>query len=564
MRRKTKWSILLSLILVMSMLLAACSNGSKSSSSDSKGGGKDQLADKQVLDIMDNGDVPSLNFEKVNDNTSSTYLNYLQAGLMRLDANLKVKPDIADSMPKVSKDKKTYTFKLRKNAKWSDGSPVTANDFVYAWRTMVDPKTASPYSFIFASANIKNAAKIDDKNSPLFGKVDQLGVKAIDDHTLQVTLEKPTPYFISIIANASFLPQKKSFVEKQGDKLGQEPENLLFNGPFKLTKWDHGSSLTLEKNDKYWDAKDITIKKVNVHIVKQASTGVNLYNTGKLDATGGLSGEFVNQFKNKKDEFHQSLMSATFFLYVNEKTNPALKNANIRKALSMAIDRKSLTKILMNDGSIPANYVVPKDFAKGPDGKDFRSYAPNGFNGYNPKEAKKLWEKGKKEVGIKSLKLDLMGQDSDAIVKQNEYIANQLEKHLPGLKVTVNKQPWNNYLKLQMAQKYDLANSGWIPDYVDPMTFLDIWTTESQQSHMSYSDPKFDKLIVEAKNLGAQPQKRWEKMQEAEKLLIEKDQAIIPLFQEGQAHAIKPFVKGLYYPAFGARFDFTHAKILNH
>ncbi|MFC7393089.1 peptide ABC transporter substrate-binding protein [Scopulibacillus cellulosilyticus] len=564
MRRKAKWPILLSLILVLSIVLAGCSSGKKDESGNKSSEGNGQLADKQVLNISENADIPSLNWTKITDNVSSTYLNYITSGLMRMNDKLQPQPDMAESMPKVSSDKKTYTFKLRKDAKWSDGSPVTANDFVYAWRKMVDPKTASQYAFIFSSANIKNAAKIEDKNSPLFGKVDQLGVKALDDHTLQVTLEKPTPFFISLMANASFLPQKKEFAEKQGDKLGQEPQNLLFNGPFKLTKWNHGSGWTLEKNKQYWNAKNISLDQVNVKVLKQVSTGVNLYNAGKLDASPALDSAFVNQYKNKKDEFHTSLQSGTFFLYLNEKKNPALKNANIRKAISMSIDRKSMTDSLLGDGSIPANYIVPKDFAKGPDGKDFRSYAPNGFNGYNPKEAKKLWEKGKKELGIKSLKLELMAQDSDKSTKQNEYIANQIEKNLPGVNVTVNKQPWGNYLKLLNSGNYEMANSGWNPDYVDPMTFLDLWTTDNPQNSMSYSDKKFDKLIEEANNLGAEPQKRWNKMQEAEKLLIEKDQAIVPLFQEGVAHAIKPYVKGLEYPAFGARTGFLNAKILKH
>ncbi|MBM7644022.1 oligopeptide transport system substrate-binding protein [Scopulibacillus daqui] len=561
-RNKAKWPILLSLILVMSMLLTACSSKGGSTST-SGSGGNDQLADNQVLNIADSSDIPSLNWTQISDSTSSTYLQYVTSGLMRLNDKLEPQPDMAASMPEISKDKKTYTFKLRKDAKWSDGSPVTANDFVYAWRKMVDPKTASPYSFIFASANIKNAAKIENKKDPLFGKIDQLGVKALNDHTLQVTLDKPTPYFLSMLANAYFMPQKQSFVEKQGDKLGQEPQNLLYNGPFKLTKWDHGSGWTLEKNNDYWDAKHVYLKQVNVHVIKDNSTAVNMYNSGKLDATG-LSSDFIDQFKNKKDQFHTFKDAGVFFLYLNQKRQPALKNVNVRKAINMSIDRNQMVNVLLKDGSVAANYIVPKEFAKGPDGKDFRSAAPNGYNGYNPKEAQKLWEKGKKELGIKSLKLELMSQDTSTSAKINEYIANQIEKNLPGVKVTVNKQPWGNYLKLLNSGKYDLGNSGWIPDYDDPMTYLDLWTTNNQQNNMGFSDPKFDKLIEEADNLGADPQKRWDKMHEAEKLLLEKDQAIAPLFQEGTAHAIRPYVKGLNYPNFGMRVDFLHAKILKH
>ncbi|MBM7644021.1 oligopeptide transport system substrate-binding protein [Scopulibacillus daqui] len=558
-KRKVKWALFLSVILVLGMLLAGCSSGSKDTSGTSTG----QLDSKQELNLMESADIPSLNWTQITDTTSSTAIGMVTSGLMRLDQHLKPKPDMAAAMPKVSKDKKVYTFKIRKNAEWSDGSPVTANDFVYAWRKMNDPKTASQYAYIFASANIKNAAKIQDKNSPLFGKVDQLGVKALDDHTLQVTLDKPTPYFISLVANQSFLPAKKEFVEKEGQNLGQEASDLLFNGPYVLTSWKHGDSWTFKKNDKYWDAKDIHIKKVKVNVIKDTSTAVNMYQTGKLDSAI-LSSEFVNQFKNSKD-FHTTLLSGTYFLYLNQNKVPALKNVKVRKAINMAIDRNNMSKLLLNNGSVGADYIVPKNFVKGSDGKDFRSYAQGGFNGYNPAEAKKLWDQAKKELGIRTLKLDIMGQDNDLSSKILEYIANQMEKNLPGMKVTVNKQPWGNYLKLTSGGNFQIANSGWSPDYLDPMTFLDLWTTGNpNQNQMGYSDPKYDQLIKEAVAEGAQPDKRWKTMQEAEKQLLDKDQAIVPIYQKGLAYVTKPYVKGLTYPAFGFDLDWTHAEVLKH
>ncbi|MFC7393092.1 peptide ABC transporter substrate-binding protein [Scopulibacillus cellulosilyticus] len=561
MKVKAKGLLFLSIILVMSLFLSACSSGSKDTSGKASGG-KGELAKDQVLNITEPQDIPSLNWTQITDTVSSTAIGMVNSGLMRFDQNMEPKPDMAQAMPKVSKDKKVYTFKIRNDAKWSDGTPVTANDFVYAWRKMVDPKTASQYAFIFASANIKNAAKIEDKKSPLFGKVDQLGVKALNDKTLQVTLEKPTPYFLSMLPSSSFLPAKKDFVEKQGKNLGQEPQNLLFNGPYILSKWNHGSGWSFKKNDKYWNAKNIHIDKVNVKVIKQVSTAVNLYNTGKLDSTT-ISSDFVDQFKRKPD-YHTSLVGITYFLRLNQGKVPAFKNEKVRKAIYGSIDRDTMAKDLMKDGSVGAKYLVPKDFVKGPDGKDFRSSAPNGYDVANKQQARKLWEQAKKELGIKSLKLELMTQDSDKAVKANEYVANQLEKNLPGMEVTVNKQPFGNFLKLESSGNYQMENGGWSPDFLDPITFLDMWTTNSDMNRMSYSDPKYDKLIGEVNNLGAEPQKRWEKMQEAEKLLLEKDAAIVPLYQRANAYLAKPYVKGMIYPPFGFDMDWTHAKVLKH
>ncbi|MBM7644020.1 oligopeptide transport system substrate-binding protein [Scopulibacillus daqui] len=561
-KRKVKWTLFLSLMLVLSMFLAACSSGSKDTSGSAGGSGKEELAKDQVLNLMEPVDIPSLNWTQITDTTSSTTIGMVTSGLMRFDQNMEPKPDMADGMPKISKDKKVYTFKIRKDAKWSDGSPVTANDFVFAWRKMVDPKTASQYAFIFASANIKNAAKIDDKKSPLFGKVDQLGVKALDDHTLQVTLEKPTPYLLSTLCSASFIPQKKEFVEKEGNNLGQEPKDLLSNGPYILTKWNHGSGWSFKKNENYWNAKNIHIEKVNVSVLKQKSTAVNLYNTGKLDSTL-IDSEFVDQFKGKPD-YHSTLMAAPYFIRLNQAKVPALKNEKVRKAIYGSIDRDTMAKDLIKDGSVGAKYIVPKGFAKGPDHKDFRSTSPNGFNAADKQQAKKLWEQAKTDLGIKSLKLDLMTQDQDKSVKIAEYVANQIEKNLPGVSVNVLKQPWGQYLKLESAGHYQMSISGWSPDYLDPMTFLDMWTTGNPMNRMGYSDKKYDQLIDEANNLGAEPQKRWEKMQEAEKLLLDKDTAVIPLYQRANAYVTKPYVKGLIYPSFGFDLDWTHAKVLKH
>ncbi|MBM7644018.1 oligopeptide transport system substrate-binding protein [Scopulibacillus daqui] len=559
--KKTKWPLALSFILVLSLFLSACSSGSKDTSG-TNAGGDGQLSGRQVLNLTTEQDIPSLNWTQASDTTSLTVLSMVGSGLMRMDQELKPKPDMAAAMPKVSNDKKVYTFKIRSDAKWSDGSPVTANDFVYAWRKMNDPKTAAQYGYIFPAANIKNAAKIQDPKDPLFGKVDQLGVKALDDKTLQVTLDKPTPYFLSLTAFFAFFPAKKDFVEKQGKKYGQEVNNILYNGPYVLSGWQHGAGWTYKKNNKYWNAKNIHIQQVNYKVIKDGATAVNMYKTGKLDSAT-ITSEFVNPFKGKKD-LQTVLQAPVNFLRLNEEKVPEFKNKNLRKAIYMSIDRESMAKELLNDGSLPAAYIVPKDFTKGPNGKDFRSEKPDGYPIGSKQDAKKYWEKAKKELGIKTLKLDLMSQDSDNSTKYNEYIANQIEKNLPGITVTVSKQPKGNFLNKEKSGDYQMSSNNWVPDYQDPMTFLDMWTKGNPSNREGFYDPKYDKLIKEAENLGGQPEKRWEKLHEAEKVLLEDDAAIVPLYQAGNAILTKPYVKGLLHPNFGLDVDWTHAEVLKH
>jgi oligopeptide transport system substrate-binding protein len=559
MRKKASWSILVSILLVVSLFLTAC--GGNNNNANDKNGAGNELAGKQVLYLYETADIPTLDYTQATDTTSGDAISMLQAGLMVYDNN-ELKPDMAASEPEVSKDGTVYTFKIRDNAKWSDGSPVTAQDFVYGWQHELDPKTAAPYSFIYASANIKNAAKILDKNSDLYGKVDQLGIKALDDKTLQITLEKATPYFLSLMSFQPFFPAKKEFVEKQGDKYAKEPENLLYNGPFVLSKWDHGQGWIFKKNPKYWDAKNITLDEVNFKVVKDSTTSLNLYKTDKVYLKN-LSAEFVDQYKNSK-EFKTVPMSCVAYLKLNIAKVPAFQNEKVRKAIYMAIDRKGITDVLLKNGSIPAQYFVPKNFTKGPDGKDFRAAAPEGYNLGSQKEATKLWNEAKKELHIDKLNLEYLTTDSDTASKFAEYDANQIEKTLPGVNVTITKQPWGEYLKRDDNGDYDIGGgASWCPDYQDPMTFLDMWTSNNQNNTGKWSDKHYDQLIAQATNLGNKPAERWTKLQEAEKYLLEKA-VIVPEYQLGRAYIVKPYVKGLVFQSYGATIDYRHAQIMKH
>jgi len=581
MKGKGKWSLLLALVFVLSMFLSACSgggggsdqgsgnsggestdNGGKSGTSDNGGSSNEPAPkDQQVLHLAEDQDIPTLDANQITDDVSTMYASGVFAGLMRLDKDGNIVPDMAAAEPKVSKDQKTMTFKIRDDAKWSNGDPVTAQDFVFSWQREVDPKTGAQYSFIYASAGIKNAAKILDENDPMYGKVDKLGVKALDDHTLQVQFDNPQPFFKSLLWFGPFLPVDPKVVKKYGDKYATDADKVVYNGPFKLTEWKHGEGWTVEKNEDYWNADNYKLQKATFKIVKENSTEVNLYNTGKIDETG-LSSQFVDQYKNDPN-FKQSLQAGTFYLYFQEG-NKALANQKIRTALYNGIDRKAMTQTLMKDGSVPIYSVVPKDFAKGPDGKDFRAKYGD-INKKSLDEAKKLWKQGLKEVGMKSVTLRFVVPDNDPNPMIAEYIKGQLEKNFPGLKIKINKQPWQQYLNSYFYKKnYDLSLSGWNPDYRDPMTFLDIYTSDNlPQNSTGFADKKYDEMINKAKHLGTDPEKRWTIMQDAEKYLL--DHAVIaPLFQDGSSRLEKPYVKDLIFPVYGPSRVWYYAWIAKH
>jgi oligopeptide transport system substrate-binding protein len=559
--KKAKWSLVLSFVLALSLVLSACGSSS-SSDSGKKSGASNKLASKQELKFAITADIPTLDPNLATDTTSTNAIDMTQSGLTRMHNN-KFEWDLAKGEPKVSADKKTYTFTLR-DQKWSDGKPVTAQDFVYGWHRQNDPNAKPAYNFLFASVGIKNAAKIQNQDDSLYGKYDQLGVKALDDKTLQVTLDQPAPpFFYSILSQPQFFPVREDVVKKNGSKYATSADTMLYSGPFVLSDWKKGTGWTYKKNKDYWNAKATKLETVDFKVVKEQGTAINLYKTGSIDEVG-LSAEYVDQFKKTNaSEMKSALESGTFFLYINQKTNKNLKNLNLRKALNAAIDRDGLVKSILNNGSAGSDYIVPKNFVAGPDGKDFRSADPDGFSAGSASEAKDYWNKAKKELGIKTLKLNFLSQDSSSTQQLNQYVANQIKKNLPGVTVTINAQPWANYLKLNQEFKFDLAFSGWFPDYQDPMTYLDMWTSKNPQNTTGWSNKKFDSLLQSALTGTADQQKRWDNLLAAEKLMMS-EYPIVPLYQSGHTWVEKPYVKDLSFPSYGPEIDFARAYITQH
>ena len=533
-------------VLAMSMALTACSTsgGDKKTSTNSSSGGdsksEEKLAAKQVFNKTENQEIPTMDTSKSTDTLGSQILGNTMEGLYRLDKENKPIPAAAESSTK-SEDGKKYTFKLRKDAKWSNGDPVTAKDFVFAWQRLLDPKTAAEYAFI--AFPIKNAEAVNKGEKP----VTELGVKAVDDLTLEVELEQAVPYFLNLVAFPSYYPLNEKFVKEKGDKYGLESDTTVYNGPFVLTDWKHEQGWKLKKNDQYWDKKTVKLDEINYSVVKEPATNVNLYDSGQIDFSL-LTGEFVDKYRNNKEEYGVYNEPSTFFIRLNQKRggqDTPLKSKKLREAIALSIDKKNLTNVILNDGSKPADYLVPKGLAAGADGKDFQETFKNGIKP-DAKKAAAAWEEAKKELGKDQVTIEFLNYDTGNAKKVGEYVKDQIEKNLKGVTVNIKLQPFKQKLKLESYQDYDISYGGWSPDYADPMTYLDMFESKHSHNQMSFSDQKYDEIIKKAGGeLMSDAKKRWEELGKAEKLLLEEDVALVPLYQSARSYVMKPHVKGV-------------------
>ncbi|EEM76556.1 Extracellular solute-binding protein family 5 [Bacillus thuringiensis serovar pondicheriensis BGSC 4BA1] len=562
-KKMKKFTAVVAPVLAMSMALTACSGsgGEKKSTTTSSGGGEEKKSEikyaaKQVLNRTENQEIPTMDVSKSTDTLGSQILGNTMEGLYRLDKDNKPIPAAAESSTK-SEDGKKYTFKLRKDAKWSNGDPVTAKDFVYAWQRLLDKNTAAEYAFI--AFYIKNAEAINKGEKPLT----DLGAKAVDDYTLEVELEKPVPYFLNLMAFPSYYPLNEKFVKEKGDKFGLEADTTLYNGPFVMASWKHEQGWQLKKNDKYWDNKTVKLEEINYSVVKEVATKVNLYDTGSIDFTL-LSGEFVDKYKSNKEEYGEYSEASTFFLRLNQKRNgqdTPLKSKKLREAIALSIDKKGLANVILNNGSKATDQLVPKGLATGPDGKDYQDTFKNGLK-YDPKKGAAAWEAAKKELGKDQVTIELLSYDDGTAKKIADYFKDQIEKNLKGVTVNTKIQPFKQKLKLESAQDYEVSFAGWSPDYSDPMTFIDMFESKSPYNQMSYSNPKYDEMVAKAGNeLLSDPKKRWETLGKAEKLFLEEDAGLVPLYQTGRAYVMKPNVKGIVKHNISPEYSFKWAYV---
>lgn len=509
---------------------------------------------QQEISVSLSGELTTLDSAQYTDVNSSDMIGQLTEGLYRYDEKGEPELALASEEPEVSEDGLTYTFQL-KDTSYSDGTPVKAEDFVYAFQTVVDPETAS------SSSNrmdiFQNGREIREGDK----EVDELGAKAIDDSTLQLQLEDPLPFLPEILTGTPFMPKSKEFAEDKGKQYGTTTENFLGNGPFTINDWNgNNESWVLEKNPEYWDQDNVKMETINVQVVKEVATGTNLFADGQLDYTL-LADTQAQQYQNDEQAYFEP-KAMVGYISPNQKRE-VTSNVNVRKAILQAIDKDNFAQNILSDGSRPLNGFVAADFAKNPStDEDFREENGN-LLPYDKKAAQKSWEKAKEELDQDEITLELLSADAAMSKKTIEYIQGQLEETLPGLEITIKSVPLQNRLDLQTEGDFDLVFGTWTPDYADPIDFLNFYDSQSGLNSSGYDNPDYDKGLEEARTtLANDPDARWDKLLEMERLLVEEDAAVLPLYQGANAYLKTDRLGGIQVFPFGRTVSYRTTFII--
>ena len=499
------------------------------------------LSVEQTLSIMTIGELATLDSALYNDTPSSDMIGQIFEGLYRVSTGTEVELGQAENV-EVSEDGLTYTFTLRDGLVWSNGEPVTAEDYVFTYQRLVDPNGQNTTSSVEI---FKNAASI--RNGEM--ELDELGVKALDDKTLEITLEYPAPYLPKLLTGSRFMPVSKNIVEEKGDAYGTSAENIVTNGPFTLTGWT-GTELewTLNKNENYWDAENVHLTDVLVSVVKETGTGADLYDAGEIDYAI-LSDAFVGQYEGAED-FNTVPRATLGYIMFNDTKKPT-NNAALRRAVSQAFDKELYAESVIQDGSTPANGFVPTGFDVDEEGADYREAAGDILT-YNVEQAQKDWEQAKEELGVEELSLELLVSDVDLSGRTAEYLQAQIQENLPGLTITIRSVPLQNRLEIQRSLDYDFYYGTWAPDYQDALNFVEQLTTDGGINFAKYSNEEVDKLVDQTRHeLANDPVARREALMQAEKIFVEEDAITSALYQVSTSYLLSPDVKNFEIMPFG-------------
>ncbi len=539
------------------MIVTAC--GNDDSSSEKKPGSE---AAVQELRVLKSSEIPSMDSVMATDATSFTILGNVNEGLYGLNKDNELVPAVAEGEPEVNEEGTEFTVKLKDDVEWANGDPVTAADFVYAWQRAIDPENASPYGPYMMENKILGATEISEAAAA--GQdydVTSLGVEAVDEATLVVKTASPmtVDFFKGLMAFGTFYPQNQAFVEAQGDKYATSAETILSNGPFKMTSWN-GPTATewvLEKNENYWDAENVSLTKISFNVSKESQAAVNAFEAGEADITDKLSSDIVPQYEG--DERMVSWLDPRLVWVKLNEENEALANENIRRAIATAFNKEDLVENVLNNGSVAADYAVPADFVKDADGNDFRD-ANGDLLTSDVDKAKEYWAKGLEELGVSEVTLTLLGSDTDAAKKVDQYLKDQWETNLEGLTVKLENVPFAVRIDREQNEEFDMVDSGWGPDYLDPITFSDLWVTDGLNNNMNYSNAEYDSLIEQAQQTTDSAEK-WTLLQKAEKILLEDDAALAPVYQQAYNILVAENVEGFTYHSVGSEYSYKYITI---
>ncbi len=531
---KNKKFLLLTVLAVFSLVLAACGfGGEKSDNSSSSDGTKDSGSKSKEINLAIASEPPSLHPQLATDTTSSAILINVFEGLTVSDADGKPTPGMAEKWD-ISPDKKTYTFHLR-DAKWSNGDPVVAGDFEYAWKWVLNPENLSEYASIFYP--IKGAQAYNEKG----GSIDAVGIKAEDDKTLVVTLENPTPYFLELTGFKTYLPVNQKVTEANKEWYTDAGENFVTNGPFKLSDWKHSESIVLAKNADYWDASNVDLDTVNIDMVEKEATVATKYKGGELDYIGApfqtVDLNVIDEFK--KDKTLRIKDTASIYWYKFNTKDKIMSNANIRKALTLAIDRQKLIDNVTKGEQKPATGMVPIAVPKFEEDRGYMK--DNDVDG-----AKAALEAGMKELGIKDpkdIKVNISFNTSEAHAAIAQFIQEEWKTKL-GITSQLDNSEWQVYLEKVNTGDYQVARMGWVADYLDAYTFLEMFdTAKNGNNDTGWENAEYkgflDKAIAEVDEA-----KRIDYLKQAEAVIM-KELPVAPIYYYTNLSVVKDGIENL-------------------
>ena len=534
---KKKWGY--GVVAVCGIVLAGCSTGGTSSTGESSSGSGTAAAE-QIFNVVVQQEMPSADLSLATDTISFSALNNVYEGLYRLDADSKPEPAGAAELAEVSEDGLTYKLKLREDAKWSNGEPVTAADYVFGWQRTVSAETGSEYAYLFAPVTNAEAITAGEKDAS------ELGIKAVSDYELEITLTTPTPYFQYLLAFPSFFPQSQAVVEDNGDQYASTSDNAVYNGPFVLAGFDGPGTDTewsYEKNDQYWDKETVKLDTINVSVVKESSTSLNLFQDGQADDVI-LTGELAQQMAND-EAFVSEPLARTSYIELNQREEDSpFRNEDLRKAISYAIDRDALVTSILGDGSLASTGLIPKGMTFNPtDNTDFVDEAESVIE-YDQEKAKEHWEKAKEALGIDSLSFEILASDTDSTKKAIEYIQSAIQDTLDGVKVSLSPVPFSVRLDRSNSGDFDVVMGGWGADYADASSFTDLFVTDNSYNRGRWTSEAYDAAVKSSATTNAgNPDARWQDLLDAEKIIMDQ-QGVIPVYQNVEAHLRAPKVKG--------------------
>lgn len=504
----------------------------------------------QTITIALTQEPPQLNSMKATDQVSGFVLPHVMEGLLRYDRRGNVVPGVAERW---EVDRNGATFWLRKNALWSDGKPVTAHDFVFAWQNALSPAMASEYAFILYP--IKNGEKISK------GDLDptELAATAVNDYELRLEFERPTSYFEKLTAFTTYFPIREDFYNSRKDQYAADADDMLYNGPFKLVEWVHSANLKMVKNENYWDKDKIHLNEINAaYITEDTRARLNLFIDGKIVHTR-LDGETYKDALTQRFRIRSFSTGSVFFWDYNHRSDRVTRNVNLRKAIQHIFDPDEfVNKVLGTPGNLPGKSVFPV-WLQGVENK-FRQEHPAPEAELDIAKARSYLEKAKQELGVDELPpLVLLVGNSPTAAKQAEYMQGLLKQRLD-IDLKIDVQTFKQRLAKMTAGDFDIVGAGWGPDFDDVMTFGDLYASWNLNNRGKYNNPEYDKLIRVAMD-SLDQQVRMDAMAKAQDILFE-DAALLPQYEQGVIYLMHDKVRGVTRRVVGADPDYTYARVV--